>query len=311
MYTRPVLSLLLRLLLASWLLVELAGPAQAKDSVAILPMTSSSKSLEIYGHATSATLARRLAAKSKVTVVAVQSSAEVPADSNLIIDGRLVGTRGKRVQLEARLRRVSNGKSVATVATRSAKVTQLDSLVESLARKLEPLVDKALKQRTPIELPAAIIAGEAATAKKAQWPDVVVVPATGRAARGAVEVRTPATVSAFEFVARLGLRAVASRSLEGVVSPGPTMTLLNRFHAKYALMLDVKKVTFAYNGVLSARGSVRVLLVNQAGQAIVDRIIDTGTVVGARGDRHQALVYFVTEQALDTALPEFRKVFAR
>jgi hypothetical protein len=105
---------------------------------------------------------------------------------------------------------------------------------------------------------------------------------------------------------RLGFSAVRS-SQSGIVGPSDASSEIAGASAEYALMIQVKKVAFTWRGVLSARGKVRVLLVDRQGQARYDRTLHTDTLVGSRGDRHAALVGFVTEQAIDIAYPALRR----
>ena len=77
--------------------------------------------------------------------------------------------------------------------------------------------------------------------------------------------------------------------------------------ADYAVMLDVRRVDFGWRGVLTARGKVRVLLVDGSGTALYDQVVRTGTVVGSRGDRHGALIRFIVAQAVDIAFPRLRE----
>ena len=73
-------------------------------------------------------------------------------------------------------------------------------------------------------------------------------------------------------------------------------------------MINVREVQFSYRAVLSARGTVQVAVIGADGVPVFAKTVSTDTVVGSRGDRHQALVYQVASQALDMLLPEFRKL---
>jgi hypothetical protein len=53
--------------------------------------------------------------------------------------------------------------------------------------------------------------------------------------------------------------------------------------------------------VLSARGTVRLVVVEPGGRLLLDRRLQTDTVVGSRGDRHDALVRFVLRQVFEIA----------
>ena len=72
-------------------------------------------------------------------------------------------------------------------------------------------------------------------------------------------------------------------------------------------MMEVRSVSFEWRGVLSARGRVRIVLVDRTGTSLHDEIVETDTLVGSRGDRQAALIAFVAEQALDIIYPALRR----
>ena len=286
-----------------------ATPAQAEaGQVVVLPMTSTSRSLEIYQRAISVALARALNKDSSRSVVSVASASEVPKNASLIIEGRLVAKKRGRVSLEARVRRVATGLAVATLATKVASTTDLDSLVASLAQEILPVLEKGPPPPVALPQPAPIRPNTPAQAARRPQrpPTLLLMPATGSAADGVVAVRDPATASAAAMLSRMGIpHAVSSGSGEDLRL---ALTELRRSGSRYLLSLQVLSVDFYYNAVLSARGSVRVSLFGPDGLAVFAKTVHTDTVVGGRGDRHQALVYRVTEQALDMLLPQFRKL---
>lgn len=108
----------------------------------------------------------------------------------------------------------------------------------------------------------------------------------------------------------LGGRASSADLCSGAVRATGSGALaeLHRSGAKYLLMIHVRDVPFSYRAILSARGTVQLAVLGTDGVSLFAKTVSTDTVVGARGDRHQALVYQVASQAFDILLPEFRKL---
>ena len=288
------------------------APAHADPAlVAVLPMTSTSRSLQLYETATAAALAKGLASPDR-TLQLLRSAKAVPAQAAVIVDGRIIEKADDHLQLEVRIRDAGTGRNLGAAASRVGRATDLDQLVGELAGKLDPLLRHALAPREPYRLPTTIVQGErqpappSATVSAA--PQLLIVPASGQAAKGVVEVRRPATAGAVQLAQRLALRFQVRSEIQEGAGLLVVANALRQAGAPYALMLHLKKVDFSYSGVLSARGTVRVLVVDAAGRAVIDKTVETGTVVGNRGDRHRALVYLVTEQALDMVSPQLRKL---
>ena len=59
--------------------------------------------------------------------------------------------------------------------------------------------------------------------------------------------------------------------------------------------------------VVPANDWLRLIAVAPDGRVLVDRYLDTDTLVGSRGDRHDALVRFVLRQAMDMARPDLKR----
>jgi hypothetical protein len=87
--------------------------------------------------------------------------------------------------------------------------------------------------------------------------------------------------------------------------------LAQRENALYAVLVVIEGVSFSWKGVLTARGKVRVDVVGSGGDVLMSQRYRTGTLVGSRGDRHDALIYFVAEQGAAMAFPRLRQVLAR
>jgi len=294
----------------------LAPQASAQPgSVVILPMTSTFKGLRIYRNAAPAALAARLSSALKVRVQAVKSAAEVPAVAVLIIDGRLVKRGKEDVEIEVRVRRAKTGQPVATVASGVQKITDIDALVDGLAVALKPVLARALVARA-YTLPETVVhasADEGAPSRgvppvtKESSVDILLLPAAGQAAQGNIDVREPATQATADMLARLGMSVGLSAQYQGSANAVSVTAEMRARNSKYSLMVQVLNVRFSYATVLSARGRVRAILIGGDGVPVFDKTVETDTVVGGRGDRHQALVYHVAEQALDILYPSFNR----
>lgn len=308
------------LAVALFSLLAAHGLASAdKGKVVVLPMTSTARSLQIYERAISTALAQELSKKTRKSIRAVSSASDVPKSATLIIEGRLVAKGRNRVLLEARLREARTGRALATLATRATNTTNMDALVSKLATRLLPAIRKGLQPAAPVILPATKVSPgakpeheqEQPEAPTLSVPDMLVIPAGGSAARGVVSVREPATTSVLAMLSRMGMSAVVSSSLQGVDDVTGAMAELHRSGARHLLMMNVREVSFSYRGVLSARGTVQVAVMGTDGIPVFAKTVSTDTVVGSRGDKHQALVYQVATQGLDMLLPEFRKLLSR
>lgn len=301
---------------ATLLLLGGLGEAQAQaQEVVVLPMTSTAKKLRLYERAISAALAQELSAATKSKVLSIASASEVPKSALLIIEGRLVAKGRSKVLMEARVRSAKTGRAIATLATAPTSTINLDALVSKLAVRLVPAIRKGLRPPPPIVLPTVIVRPTAESPgetpslpRPARIPDMLLIPAAGSAANGVVSVRDPATASAQAMLGRLGFHSTTSRSFEGLQDVPGALAEMRRAGARFLLMINVREVQFSYRAVLSARGTVQVAVIGADGVPVFAKTVSTDTVVGSRGDRHQALVYQVASQALDMLLPEFRKL---
>jgi len=136
---------------------------------------------------------------------------------------------------------------------------------------------------------------------------MVVLRAGGRVADGVVEVARPATQAALDFATRLGFEAIEAHE-QGLLRPEDAEALLASYGAKYAMTVQIGGVAFSWaQRVLTARGRMRIAILDRRGSEVFDRWLRTDTVVGSRGDGHAALVYFVAEQAGYIAQPLVEK----
>jgi hypothetical protein len=305
----------------AWTLLGLAlageAPAAAEEPavIAVLPFISAEKALEIYGVPVSRVLAGELRGAAGAPVHIVADPAALPRRIEWVIDGRIVD-RGGKVVLEARLRDPDQGSAAGQVETRARPLRQIDRLARDLARQLVPLLARARLERDR-EAAAKATAPTPTVVDAAPRPvraNKVALLLVGRAGGHLMQLGLapdPAvTTRAADLVHRIGRRPQVVE-LRGIASPGAVKAALAGSGASYALLSEVRDVQFSWLGVLTARGRVRLVLVDTRGSALYDSIVETDTVVGSRGDRHEALLGFVARQALDIAAPRLKRILAR
>jgi hypothetical protein len=340
---RPWPALLLALIAG---VASQARPARADERplVAILPLSASTPRMGIYGAPVADALAKHLGAPGQVRVEAPSLDEVLPERVDLVVDGRIVQAGASAVRLEARVRDPERGLTVAEVATGARPLAQIDRLAEELARALDEPLRAAMSAKrrhraaesAPASAPGRTTAGSAATPGEAAQPPtpapaaasprtraaatpMLVFDATGQAAGGAVPVDDVATRASHALARRLGFRPLSPSS----ASSGPTATAgsaggerwapervraaLASAGARHGLAIEVRDIRFTWDGVLLARGYLRVILFDAEGQRVYDRLRRTGTLVGSRGDLHAALVRFVMEQAADMFAPDLAR----
>ena len=249
-------------------------------------------------------------------VQAVSDPSSLPRRIAWVIDGRIVERPGGKVVLEARLRDPDRGSAAGQVATRPRPLRQIDELARDLARQLRPILAAAELARSERDARAATrrereVAASPPAAPAGPSAPVLLVGRTGGGVPSARLAADPlVTASAVELAARLGRRAVVVE-LGGIATPGAVKAALAGARASHVLLSEVREVHFSWLGVLTARGRVRFVLADAAGRPLFDSIVETDTVVGSRGDRHEALLGFVARQAMEIAAPRLRKVLAR
>ncbi len=344
---RPWLALLLALIAGVAGDAIQARPAHADERplVAILPLSASTPRMRIYGAPVADALARHLGAPGEVRIEAPSLDEALPERVDLVVDGRIVEAGASAVRLEARVRDPERGLTVAEVATGARPLAEIDRLAEELARALDEPLRAAMstkrRHRAAESAPAPAAgqssgrttAGSAATPgetapqstpaaasprPRASGAPMLVFAATGQAAGGAVPVNDVATRASHALARRLGFRplslpstatAKATAGSEGGErwAPEHVRAALASAGASHGLAIEVRDIRFTWDGVLLARGYLRVILFDAEGQRIYDRHRRTGTLVGSRGDLHAALVRFVMEQATDMFVPDLAR----
>jgi len=342
---RPWLALLLALIAGVAGVAIQARPARADERplVAILPLSASTPRMRIYGAPVANALAKHLGAPGEVRIEAPSLDEVLPERVDLVVDGRIVEAGASAVRLEARVRDPERGLTVAEVATGARPLAQIDRLAEELARALDEPLRAAMstkrRHRAAESAPAQAqssgrtTAGSAATPGETAQPTpaaasprtrtagtpMLVFDATGQAAGGAVPVDDVATRASHALARRLGFRPLSpspssssSKPTAGSEggerwAPERVRAALASAGARHGLALEVRDIHFTWDGVLLARGYLRVILFDAEGQRIYDRLRRTGTLVGSRGDLHGALVRFVMEQASDMFAPDLAR----
>jgi hypothetical protein len=292
-------------------------------SVVVLAFTTSDEELAIYGKPVAEVVASGLAGVAGVRVLAASAEEGQVPRGDLVVELRVIRER-RRVRLEAPIRDPALGEVVDRVATRPILVSRIDAAAADLARHLGPRLDALAKARrartaqsavivaplpspepTPVAEPRAVAPPAAALPERAS-PSVLLYRPDGQAAGGAVPVSDLATQALRHLLEGLGYRPLASENF-GVVAPVVAARDAQRARAIATVMLSVVGVDFSWQGVLLAKGRVRVVVVSANGFTLLDRVIATDTVVGSRGDRHDALARFVFRQAVDILRPWLRR----
>jgi hypothetical protein len=317
-----------------------AAPARGDDKgavVGVLPLSTTSKRMAIYAKPVADALAKRLRSSittPKVGVESLSTSGAVPTRFDLVVHGRIVRAKGG-VMLEARVHDPARGHKWRTVATSTRKLTAIDVLAGELAAKLAPRVDAAIatqrrrraaelaarkrrraeaRARKPVQLPVTVVHGRWKHGKRVtprgeqdKRPRMVVLRAGAHSIKNPDMVADLVTQNAYRLADLVGFRGVAS-SRSGLVSPDMVRSEIRRTGARWALMIDVRKLSFRWRGkVMTARGRLRVVVIAPNGKVVYDRTARTGTLVGSRGDRNAALVHFVAEQVVDIVAPHLRR----
>jgi len=295
-------------------------PARADeqaDVVGVLPFTADD-GLAIYSVPAADAVARRLR-KSGARVQSLTLSGEVPAQVGLVIDGRIVRASGSRVTLEASVRDPRRARiAVDTIATDPRPLEEIDRLADALGDKLAPRIAEALRdqqkraaaearaRREGAAIRLAADAGHEASSPppstRDRRPGMLVLQAGGRTKGSAI-----ATRHGYWLAERLGYRPVPG---DGVgIPPMPEVTAaMAHANVSLALMIDVRTVDLEWRGVLTARGRVRIVLVDVRGRRLFDRVARTGTLVGSRGDGPDALIHYISEQAVEIVVPHLRRL---
>lgn len=273
----------------------------------------------------------------QIRVQAISLTGAVPRQVDFVIDGRIVSTSLRVLSLEVQLRDPEHGRRLAVLTGESGKLTDIDRLARSLGQALASSIANAARTRrndeknmatskvakpvrtgavpatragtkpaktnsSAIEATASDTALSAAvkqpdrTTAPDKRPAMVVFAVSNKTAGGRVEIQDLVLDGMQRVVSTLGYRVIQS-SLPGPVSPAQAATEARALGADKALLFQMQDISFARLGVLSARGRFRAFVIDIHGRQLYNRTQRTDTLVGARGDRHRAVVRFVVAQA--------------
>jgi hypothetical protein len=294
-----------------------AAADERAQVVAILPLAADDD-LAIYSKPAADAIARVLRAGG-ARVESLSLSGDVPPRVALVVDGRIARTGDGEVVLEARVRDWRRARiAVGTITTEPRPLAEIDKLADELGEALAPALTRAMtelgrlvaaeararREKRVIRLPTTVVRDDALRPRSAsdQRPAMLVYQAGG-------EHSDVVTRHAHWLAERLGYRPVVAT--ERGVQKLPVVTAgIARSGAALALMVDVRDVDLRWRGVLSARGRVRVVLVDPRGRVLFDRVARTDTLVGSRGDGPPALVHYIAEQAVEIVTPHLKRLLA-
>jgi len=304
---------------------DASDQSQGAKRVTVYPLVAPTSDLGIYSRPIADALAKGLKKELGVEVSVSEDTGDAPAGVDLIIDGSILKEK-RGIGLEARVRDPASGRQVGAVSARIRPLENLEASATELVEKLAPIASawrKKERARAPIRLSGSVLEvpgrsetspsvaenGAPSSANK-RPPLFVVAQAGGNAAGGAVRVDIDATHASYAFAERLGATYATTR-LTGSEEAKTLAKETAKSGALYVLALYLREVKFSYRGVLSARGSAVVRLIDRDGTVVMQKSVSTDTVVGSRGDRHTALIYAVAEQCLDIAMPDLKKALAK
>lgn len=289
------------------LMIRTATAGADGPRIVVLPFVTSDEELVIYGKPVADAVARGLRGLGEV---AVGVGGDVGAGrADLVVELRIARARGK-VKLEGTIRDAEVGQAAARVAARPVALADLDQAAAELAKSLARPVGDATTGRSQRQsdekaavkaLPAATAQPPPAPVRQPDFrPAVLVFQPEGQVAGGQVQFRDVTIGTLAKLLDGLGYRAILA-SRVGFVPPAEAAREASAAHARATLMTQLHDVDFTWSGVLVARGAMHLVLVGADGKVLINREIETDTLVGSRGDRHDALVRFVVAQAFDIA----------
>jgi hypothetical protein len=300
------------------LLLALSAPTLARAEsgvVAVLPLSAGHRAVRLYERPVAAALVQRLRAELDLPVELVSPTGALPGRIELVVDGRIAAEVGPgnrwRVALEVRVRDPVRGTAGATVASRTAPLAEIDRLVTELAVPLAAALRQAAAARRTRSDPAVASRPVPAPARPRHGPAARRMAIFEAAPPASDPAAAPVlTAAARQLANRLGHAAVPAAG-RGVVAPAQVRRELARTGARYGLLLASHGLEFRWRGVLTARGAVRVILVDRSAHPLFDRTLRTATLVGQRGDGRGALIHLLSVQLVDIAGAELRRVLAR
>jgi hypothetical protein len=291
-------------LMLACILAPGALAAGEEREVVVLPFVTADEELVIYGKPVADAVARGLTRRGAPAVVGAAAGPDLSVE--------LRARRAKRkVQVEAILRDAA-GATLTKVTGRKTSLADLDVAAAELARKLEAPIAAARRHAvppppTPAPTPAPAPPPPAPAPPPRDPRPTVVVYLPVAANPGPVIVGTLGTTAVVNLLSTLGFRAIISSS-SGVVPAEVAAGSAARAGARATLMLYVYDIVFEPREVLTARGTMRLIAVGPDRRVLFDRLLETDTVVGGRGDDHHAVARFVLGQAMEMARRDLGRV---
>lgn len=290
-------------------------PARAEDlEVVVVPFTSPDESTAMFGKPVADAVAAALDERQDVAARVVAEDGK--PDGHVVVELRVAkGKKKNRLELSAVAREL-DGAEVAQVTSKPVAVADLDRAATQVAKLLAPKIDAVAarpRKERPKPPPPPVVEAPKPRSQPPQPPPQV-VPEEPADARPVLAVYQPdgklgaelARPIVHAFVERLGHRPVALPT-GGSVAVGVAGADARAAKSAGTLMVRVVSVDFKRRGVLTARGSVRVRLVDPMGQVLLDRTVDTDTVVGAKSDDAARVTTYVLRQGLDILQREVKK----
>ncbi len=274
------------------LLVGMRVAAADMARIVILPFVTTDEELVIYGKPVADAVARGLKGVGEITV-----SGDAHAD--IVVELRVARAKGK-VRVEATVRDADVGRAAARLAARPVALGDLDQAAAELARlRQKPLADAADGRKARQTQEKAAVAPPAEPLRQPDFrPAVLVYPPEGQTA-----VRDMLVASMARLLDSLGYRTVLAGAV-GFAPPADAARAAAEAHARATIMVALHDVDYTWSGVLLARGRLHLVAVGADGRLLYNRDIETDTLVGSRGDQHDALARFVVAQALDIGRKE-------
>jgi hypothetical protein len=282
-----------------WLIVAIAvlvaRPVHADtppQTVALLPLATG-KGFELYGQPVASEVARALRAGG-LEVVVVSAGATPPSRARVVIDGTIAGGAKGAVTLTVRVRDADKGVVVTTLDATAPELTALDHAAADLAARLLPAVK------------AQLAAHDAITSAPPPPPHVVEPPHVPT-------VRRPSLPAAFAYGGSLDpdfpaaaaaevARALVERTGHVAVD-APRAPDGKPIDVPFEIAVVIERYELIQDGVWTARATARVRWIDGRGKTLVDRVVHTDTLVGARTDDRAAMLRYVDAQLVQIVAP--------
>jgi hypothetical protein len=268
-----------------WLIVAIAvlvaRPVHADtppQTVALLPLATG-KGFELYGQPVASEVARALRAGG-LEVVVVSAGATPPSRARVVIDGTIAGG--------------AKGAGTLTLDATAPELTALDHAAADLAARLLPAVK------------AQLAAHDAITSAPPPPPHVVEPPHVPT-------VRRPSLPAAFAYGGSLDpdfpaaaaaevARALVERTGHVAVD-APRAPDGKPIDVPFEIAVVIERYELIQDGVWTARATARVRWIDGRGKTLVDRVVHTDTLVGARTDDRAAMLRYVDAQLVQIVAP--------